>query len=246
VPTNQQRRDAERRRLQQELEQRRAREAARKRATLIVSIIGTLVLIAAVVTVIVLTTGGSDKKPNSGGNPAKPSPTASTAPASTTAAAPPAAPPPTAPCAGPSGATATFKGVTISGATDLKKAPKVSAKGTDKLTTLLCQDLVVGKGKAATPTSTVNVQYAGVLYSNGTEFDSSWSKGGKPVSFPLTGVVPGFTQGIGGAGKVAPMHVGGRRVMLLPPALGYGAQANGPIPANSTLVFVVDLVGIGG
>jgi hypothetical protein len=247
VPTNQQRREAERRRLQKELEQRREREAARKRLTLIVSIAGTLVLIAAVAIVIVATTGGSDKK-NNAGNASKPSAsTASTAASSSSPAAqPPAAPAPTTPCAGPTGATAAFKGVTISGATDLKKAPKVSSKGTDKLTTLLCQDLVVGKGKAATPTSTVNVQYAGVLYSNGTAFDSSWSKGGKPVQFPLTGVVPGFTQGIGGAGKVAPMRVGGRRVMILPPSLGYGAQANGPIPANSTLVFVVDLVSIGG
>jgi FKBP-type peptidyl-prolyl cis-trans isomerase len=54
-------------------------------------------------------------------------------------------------------------------------------------------------------------------------------------------VVPGFTQGIGGTGKVAPMRVGGRRIMILPAALGYGAQGSGPIPANAALVFVVDL-----
>jgi FKBP-type peptidyl-prolyl cis-trans isomerase len=245
VPTNQQRRDAERRRLQKELEQRREREAARKRMTLIVSIAGTLVLIAAVVIVIVATSGSDKKKNNAGGDAAKTSASAaSTPPASSSAAQPPAAPAPTTPCSGPSGATASFKGVTVASATDLKKAPKVTSKGTT-VPGLLCQDLVVGKGKAATPTSTVSVQYAGVLYTNGTQFDSSWSKGGKPVSFPLTGVVPGFTQGIGGAGKVAPMHVGGRRVMILPASLGYGAQANGPIPANSTLVFVVDLVSIG-
>lgn len=246
MPSNQQRRDAERRRLQQELEQRRVREAARKRTTLILSIVGTLVLIAAVVIVIVATTGSDKKKTNdAGGNASDPSTTTSTTPAaSSSAAKPPAAPPPTTPCAAPSGATATFKGVTIGSATDLKKAPKVTSKGTS-VPGLLCEDLVVGKGAAATPTSTVNVQYTGVLYTNGKEFDSSWSKGGKPVQFPLTGVVPGFTQGIGGAGKVAPMHVGGRRVMILPASLGYGAQANGPIPANSTLVFVVDLVSLG-
>jgi peptidylprolyl isomerase len=245
VPTNQQRRDAERRRLRQELEQRRMREAARKRTTLIVSIVGTLVLIAAVVIVIVATTGSDDKKKtnNAGGSDPKASVSASSA--STSAAQPPAAPAPTTPCAGPSGASVTFKGVTVASATDLKKAPKVTSKGTTA-TALQCQDLVIGKGKAATPTSTVSVQYTGVLYTNGTEFDSSWSKGGKPVEFPLTGVVPGFTQGIGGAGKVAPMHVGGRRIMILPPSLGYGPQANGPIPANSSLVFVVDLVSIGG
>jgi FKBP-type peptidyl-prolyl cis-trans isomerase len=244
VPSNQQRRDAERRRLQQELEQRRVREAARKRTTLILSIVGTLVLIAAVVIVIVATTGSDKKKTNNaGGNDSSPS-TRTTPTASSSAAKPPAAPAPTTPCSAPSGATATFKGVTIASATDLKKAPKVTSKGTT-VPGLLCEDLVVGKGQAATPTSTVSVQYTGVLYTNGTEFDSSWSKGGKPVQFPLTGVVPGFTQGIGGAGKVAPMHVGGRRVMILPASLGYGAQANGPIPANSTLVFVVDLVSIG-
>jgi FKBP-type peptidyl-prolyl cis-trans isomerase len=246
VPSNQQRRDAERRRLQQELEQRRVREAARKRTTLILSIVGTLVLIAAVVIVIVATTGSDKKSNNAGGNKSNPSASTSTTPAaSSSAAQPPAVPAPTTPCSPPSGATATFKGVTIGSATDLKKAPKVTSKGTTAAG-LLCEDLVVGKGAAATPTSTVNVQYTGVLYTNGTEFDSSWSKGGKPVQFPLTGVVPGFTQGIGGAGKVAPMHVGGRRVMILPASLGYGAQANGPIPANSTLVFVVDLVSIGG
>jgi peptidylprolyl isomerase len=245
VPTNQQRRDAERRRLQQELEQRRAREAARKRTTLIVSVVGTLVLIAAVVIVIVVSTGSDKKKTNAGGAASKTSASArSTAAASSSAAQPPAAPPPTTPCAGPTGATVTFKGVTIGSATDLKKAPKVTSKGTS-LPTLQCQDLVVGKGAAATPTSTVNVQYTGVLYANGKQFDSSWSNGGKPVQFPLNRVVPGFTQGIGGAGKVAPMHVGGRRLMILPASLGYGAQANGPIPANSTLVFVVDLVSLG-
>jgi FKBP-type peptidyl-prolyl cis-trans isomerase len=99
----------------------------------------------------------------------------------------------------------------------------------------------VGKGKAATPKSTVSVQYTGVLYKSGTMFDSSWTKGGQPVSFPLTGVVKGFTQGIGGTTGVPPMKVGGRRLMILPASLGYGAQANGAIPANSSLVFVVDL-----
>jgi peptidylprolyl isomerase len=87
----------------------------------------------------------------------------------------------------------------------------------------------------------VSVQYLGVLYKNGLKFDSSWSRGGKPISFPLTQVVHGFTQGIGGAGKVAPMRVGGRRIMILPASLGYGSSANGSIPANSPLVFVVDL-----
>jgi FKBP-type peptidyl-prolyl cis-trans isomerase len=247
VPTNQQRRETERRRLQRQLEQRRAKEASRKRATLIISIVGTLVVIAAVAIIVVVATGGSDKKPSA----AAPKSTAATAtptpsPTTTAATAPPAAAP-TAPCATPrKGASATFKGVTVGKATDLKQAPKVTAKGTATFPTLQCQDLVVGSGKAATPASTVTVQYTGVLYANGKEFDSSWTNGGKAVQFPLNGVIPGFTQGIGGAGKVAPMKVGGRRVMILPGALAYGASPpdGSNIPANATLVFIVDLKSI--
>jgi len=246
VSTNQQRREAERRRLQRQLEERRAREAARKRFTLIASIVTTLVVIAAVVVVVILATNGDDdsKKNQSAAGPTD-SPAASTSAASTTppAAAPP--PAPTTPCAAqPKGATAKFNGVTVGGADDLKKAPKVSAKGGAAPANIVCQDLVVGTGPAATTSSTVTVQYTGVLYKDGKEFDSSWTRG-QTAQFSLAQVVPGFTEGIGGAGKVAPMKVGGRRVMILPPALGYGAQANGPIPANSTLVFVVDLKSVG-
>jgi peptidylprolyl isomerase len=246
VPTNQQRRETERRRLQRQLDERRAREAARKRFTLIASIVTTLVVIAAVVVVVVIATnddGSGDKKNDlaSGGSPSATTSTSASATAPTAATPPP----PTAPCAAPpSGSTATFQGVTVGGAADLNKAPKVSAKGGTAPANLMCQDLVVGTGPAATASSSVTVQYTGVLYKDGKEFDSSWTSG-QPAKFSLAEVVPGFTEGIGGAGKVAPMKVGGRRVMILPPALGYGAQANGPIPANSTLVFVVDLKSIG-
>lgn len=247
MPTNQQRRDAERRRLQRQLEQRRAKEAARKRMTLIGSIIGTLVVIAAVVLAIVLSTGGSssNKSTAADANPTtSPSPTTSSSSALTSSAAP--VPAPTTACAGVTKkAIATFKGVTVKGATDLKHAPKVSSKGTATPGNLECQDLVVGKGKAATPGSSVTVQYTGVLYKDGKQFDSSWSRG-QPAQFSLTQVVRGFTEGIGGAGKVAPMHVGGRRIMILPASLGYGSAAQGPIPANSTLVFVVDLKSVSG
>jgi FKBP-type peptidyl-prolyl cis-trans isomerase len=249
VPTNQQRREAERRRLQRQLEERRAREIARRRATLIGSIVGTLVVIAAVIVVVVVSTGGSGKKNTAAGDTAtnSPTPRTSASSATSTAAAQPAAPAPTAPCAATTGrATATFKGVTVSQATNLKKAPKVTAKSTAAPVTLECADLVVGKGKPASPSSTVAVQYTGVLYQNGKQFDSSWTNGGKPVTFPLTGVVPGFTQGIGGAGKVAPMRVGGRRIMILPASLGYGAAGQGTIPPNAPLVFVVDLTSVSG
>jgi peptidylprolyl isomerase len=244
VPTNQQRREAERRRLQRQLEERRAREATRKRMTLIGSVVGTVLIIGAVLGVVLATTGGSGNKEKdtvgSGGR-------SSSSPAATSAASTPAAAPlPTAPCAAPpKGSTATFEGVTVSGATDLKHAPKVKSVGKTAPTTLHCEDLVVGKGKPATPTSKVSVQYLGALYTDGKEFDSSWSRGGKPISFPLTQVVHGFTEGIGGAGKVAPMRVGGRRVMILPASLGYGANGAGStIPPNAALIFVVDLTGV--
>ncbi|HZC72460.1 MAG TPA: FKBP-type peptidyl-prolyl cis-trans isomerase [Jatrophihabitans sp.] len=244
MPTNQQRREAERRRLQRQLEERRAREAVRKRRTLIGSIVGTVVLIAVVVViVVVVTSGGSGKKTNNANH--QPSTSRSTSPAPTSSSPVANLPTPTKPCASaPKGNKVTFKGVTISGATDLKHAPTVKSVSQHAPTTLQCMDLVVGKGKPASPTANVQVQYDGVLYQNGTEFNSSWrDNGGKPVSFSLNGVIPGFTQGIGGAGKAAPMREGGRRIMILPSALAYAGNPpqGSNIPVDAPLVFIVDL-----
>jgi peptidylprolyl isomerase len=121
--------------------------------------------------------------------------------------------------------------------TDLTTASQAQAGTGQPPSKLVTQDIVVGSGPAATAADTVDVQYTGTLYSDGTVFDSSWSRG-EPATFPLDGVVPGFAQGIEG------MQVGGRRVIVIPPDLGYGNRASGPIPGGSTLVFVVDLVGI--
>lgn len=140
--------------------------------------------------------------------------------------APPAAP---APAAGVPPLTGT--------PTDLTTPTQAEAGTGAPPTQLVTQDVVVGSGPAATATSTVDVQYTGTLYADGALFDSSWSQG-EPVTFPLDGVVPGFAQGIEG------MQVGGRRVIVIPPELGYGDQNRGPIPGGSTLVFVVDLVGV--
>jgi peptidylprolyl isomerase len=208
-----------------------------------VSIVGTVVLIAAVIVVVLVTTGGDDNstasKPGGNGRTASSSSVPSTP---TTSAAP--LEDPVACAKPPNGDTAKFEGVTVTGATDLEHGPTVKSLSEHAPTALQCMDLVVGDGKPATPTSTVSVQYTGVLYANGTLFDSSWQNGGKPVQFPLTGVVPGFTQGIGGIGKVEPMREGGRRLMILPAELGYGSQSNGSIPANAPLVFVVDLTSV--
>jgi FKBP-type peptidyl-prolyl cis-trans isomerase len=248
VPTNQQRREAERRRLQRQLEERRSREIARRRMTLIGSIVATLVVIAAVVIVVVATTGSDKKTPAAGstaGHDTITSPPSTSAPATT----PAAAPAPTAPCAAaPKGATASFKGLTVTGAKDLKHEPKVSGKSSTVPSGLLCQDLVVGTGAVAKTTAQATVEYVGVLYKTGAVFQSSWTS--QPATFSLAtgpqGVITGFSQGIAGAGKVAPMRVGGRRILILPSALAYGPQAQQGIPANSVLVFVVDLQKITG
>ncbi|HWD51612.1 MAG TPA: FKBP-type peptidyl-prolyl cis-trans isomerase [Acidimicrobiales bacterium] len=103
-------------------------------------------------------------------------------------------------------------------------------------------DLITGTGTPVTASDTVTVQYVGVAWSNGKQFDASWNDGsGQPVSFPLSGVIPGWTQGMVG------MKVGGRRELVIPPSLGYGAnppQGSG-IAVNDTLIFIIDLVKIG-
>jgi len=97
------------------------------------------------------------------------------------------------------------------------------------------KNLVVGTGATAVASNTVLVQYVGADYATGKVFDSSWARG-QPTSFPLNGVIPGFAQGIVG------MKVGGRREIVIPAALGYGASGSPPAVApNETLVFVVDL-----
>ncbi|WP_131746845.1 FKBP-type peptidyl-prolyl cis-trans isomerase [Frankia sp. Cppng1_Ct_nod] len=125
----------------------------------------------------------------------------------------------------------------VTGAANLSAKPTVAAGSGAPPTKLVTKDLVVGTGATASSQSTVSVQYVGVLWAGGKEFDSSWDRGQAAV-FPLNGVIPGFQQGIDG------MKIGGRREIVIPPDLGYGARAQGPIPGGSTLVFVVDLVGV--
>ena len=147
--------------------------------------------------------------------------------------------------AGDTPGTVSFENVTVSDATNLSSKPKVTSKSTLPAAKLKVKDLVVGKGEAATPTSRVTVQYVGVRYADGKQFDSSWERGG-PTSFSLTRVVRGFTQGIGGNDTIPAMKVGGRRLMILPSELGYGETGtpDGSIPPNASLVFVVDLVAV--
>jgi FKBP-type peptidyl-prolyl cis-trans isomerase len=141
--------------------------------------------------------------------------------------------------------TVNFNEVTVAGATSMSDKPKVTVASSSQPSTLQVKDLVTGTGPAPTSGSSVTVQYVGVLYANGKQFDASWDHGGA-TSFPLNGVVPGFSQGIAGGQGIAPMKVGGRRLMILPAALGYGASGtpDGSIPPNAPIVFVVDLVGV--
>lgn len=97
------------------------------------------------------------------------------------------------------------------------------------------EDIKVGKGKAAKSGDTVEVHYVGTL-TNGTQFDSSRERGQR-YSFTIDGgnVIEGWNRGVKG------MKVGGVRKLTIPPELAYGDQANGDIPANSTLVFEIEL-----
>jgi peptidylprolyl isomerase len=236
VPTEKQRREAARRHLERQLQRRQEREARRKRVTLISSVVGTLVIIGVVIGLVVGLPSHSSNKAQAAGTSGSASSTATPSAVSSS----PAASPSSSPVRPAKGPAVSFLGVTVKGARDLGGAPQVTSKAAKPPAKLQYKDLVVGKGKAATPSSTVDVQYVGVLYKNGTKFDSSWDRG-QSASFSLQRVVKGFTEGIGGTTGVPPMKVGGRRIMILPASLGYGAQATGSIPANSPLVFVVDL-----
>ena len=101
---------------------------------------------------------------------------------------------------------------------------------------LIIEDLVVGEGAEAAKGKIVVVHYRGIL-ENGQEFDSSYSRN-TPFDFPLGDgmVIQGWEEGVQG------MKVGGKRKLVIPPHLAYGDRAIGSIPANSTLIFEVELV----
>ncbi len=111
--------------------------------------------------------------------------------------------------------------------------------GTDSMgTQLVAQDVVVGTGTEAVSGQFVKVHYVGKLES-GQTFDSSVGRG-EPFSFVLGAgqVIQGWEQGLVG------MKVGGKRMLVIPPSLGYGERGIGPIPPNATLIFEVDLLSV--
>jgi peptidylprolyl isomerase len=101
-------------------------------------------------------------------------------------------------------------------------------------------DLVVGTGASPKPGKTLKVDYTGT-FTNGQKFDSSRDPGKKPLEFVLgkPGIIQGWQEGL------ATMKVGGKRKLIIPPALGYGAAGQPPrIPPDSTLVFEVELLDV--
>ncbi len=99
---------------------------------------------------------------------------------------------------------------------------------------LVITDLIVGDGAEALPGAQVDVHYVGVEFDSGEQFDSSWDRG-ESISFPLQGLIAGWQEGIPG------MRVGGRRQLIIPPALAYG-ESGGHKLSGKTLVFVIDLL----
>jgi len=123
---------------------------------------------------------------------------------------------------------------------DTSTKPKVEVPDGPPPKTLQVDDIVEGDGPEAAPGDTLTMQYVGVNYSDGKQFDASWDNG-QPFTFQLGSgqVIQGWDQGIAG------MKVGGRRELIVPPDLGYGAQGSPPaIKPNETLVFVVDLLDV--
>jgi len=121
----------------------------------------------------------------------------------------------------------------------LATEPKITVPKGAAPKSLQTKDLIKGTGAAAAVGDTVSVNYVGALYSNGTVFDASWLRH-QVFSTPLepTSVIQGWVDGIAG------MKVGGRRELIIPPALGYGKNGTSGIPGNATLIFVVDLLAV--
>ena len=104
---------------------------------------------------------------------------------------------------------------------------------------LQIEDIKIGEGNEVKKFDIVTVNYTGTL-EDGTKFDSSLNPGRTPFRFTVGAgqVIKGWDEGLMG------MKVGGKRKLTIPPELGYGSRDNGPIPANSTLIFDIDLLGI--
>lgn len=128
-----------------------------------------------------------------------------------------------------------------SGDASNRTKPEVTVPSGAPPAQLAVEDLEEGTGAEANAGDKVTVQYVGVNYKNGKEFDASWDRN-EPFTFTLGAgeVIPGWDQGVAG------MEEGGRRQLVIPPELAYGEAGRPPtIPPNETLIFVIDLLEVG-
>ena len=116
------------------------------------------------------------------------------------------------------------------------EAPTITAPKGDAPAELKIEDVITGTGTEILPTSTLTVHYTLMKWSSGEILESSWS-GGQPATFPLSGVITGWQEGLPGA------KVGGRRLLVIPPSLGYGPVGGHPLE-KETLLFVVDIIAV--
>jgi peptidylprolyl isomerase len=138
----------------------------------------------------------------------------------------------------PTSATSPTATVKTPASGPLSKEPSVTPPSGAAPTKLIVKELITGTGAEAKAGQSATVNYVGVLYKGGKVFDASWKRN-EPFTFTLGRgqVIPGWDQGVVG------MKVGGRRELIIPAPLAYGAKGSPPtIPANAALVFVVDLL----
>jgi len=121
--------------------------------------------------------------------------------------------------------------------TQLFNPTPIETMQTEENTQLIVQDQMVGTGATAKVGDFVTVDYTG-KFSDGMVFDTSIGKQPLPFVLGSGAVIPGWDQGLQG------MKVGGKRLLIVPPALAYGASGYGPIPPNATLVFEVTLISV--
>jgi peptidylprolyl isomerase len=116
--------------------------------------------------------------------------------------------------------------------------PGITIPNTEAPADLRIAQLIKGAGETVQSGDNVTMHYSGFLWANGSKFDSSWDKG-TPAQFVVAQgqLIDGFLSAVVG------QQVGSRVVVVIPPALGYGEQGSATIPPNSTLVFVIDILG---
>ncbi|MCA9332528.1 FKBP-type peptidyl-prolyl cis-trans isomerase [Candidatus Saccharibacteria bacterium] len=120
-----------------------------------------------------------------------------------------------------------LEGTKLEGFTPVAKVDKLEVK-----------DIQEGTGDEVKPGATVKAHYTGALAKDGTIFQSSYDFGQDPIEFGLDQVIKGWTDGVPG------MKVGGKRMLIIPAEQAYGAAERPGIPANSDLVFIIDLEGV--